>query len=74
MAQEKVEHKNPLWKYQDARGVWHVGHTCGVFDHGGTDITYAFRDCETGEYDLVSGSRLKAAERIWKLCKHHPGK
>jgi hypothetical protein len=35
-------------------------------DRGGTDVTYWFRDHVTGELSLVSGSRLKAARRIWE--------
>lgn len=63
-----VNHRNPLWQYLDARGVEHVGHVHTTVDLGGTDVTYFFHDCETGELSLVSGSRLKNAERIWVAC------
>lgn len=61
-------HENPLWTYADARGVSRKGHFAHFTDHGGTDVTYYFRDCETAELSLVSGSRLKAASRIWAKC------
>lgn len=54
---------NPEWTYQDAAGRTHKGHVKDVFDRGGTDVTYAFVDKDTGEYSMVSGSRLKAAKR-----------
>ncbi|MHC2284412.1 hypothetical protein [Bradyrhizobium barranii] len=55
----------PRWEYQDAAGLPHVGYLERFSDHGGTDVTYWFRDRVTGELSLVSGSRLKAARRIW---------
>jgi hypothetical protein len=64
----RTTHENPLWSYQDARGVEHLGHFATFTDFGGTDVTYYFRDCETGQLDLVSGSRLKKAQRIWHAC------
>jgi hypothetical protein len=61
----RTTHANPLWRYEDARGVEHRGHAAGFSDRGGTDVTYYFRDCATHELTLVSGARLKAAERLW---------
>ncbi len=55
---------NPRWKYQDGRGVWCEGQFVKFTDFGGTDVTYYFRR-DDGTLDLVSGSRLKAAQRIW---------
>ena len=52
----------PRWQYQDARGVTHTGYLERFSDHGGTDVTYWFRDHVTGALDLVSGSRLRAAK------------
>lgn len=54
----------PKWKYEGARGVTHVGYLQKFSDFGGTDATYWFRDHLTGELDLVSGSRLKAARTL----------
>lgn len=58
--------KGPRWEYEDAAGVPHVGYMQTFTDRGGTDVTYWFRDAVTGELSLVSGSRLKAARRIWE--------
>ena len=55
---------NPRWKYEDARGVLQEGEYQKCFDYGGTDITYMFKR-DDGGIDLVSGARLKRAERIW---------
>jgi hypothetical protein len=55
----------PKWSYQDARGIDHIGYMERFNDYGGTDVTYWFRDHETGELSLCSGARLKAAKRIW---------
>jgi hypothetical protein len=66
-------HHNLLWKYEDARGVAHVGHYVRHTDHGGTDITYFFEDCASGELTLVSGSRLRnAIPRVLVPCRHLP--
>jgi hypothetical protein len=54
----------PKWEYQDACGVTHQGYMQTFSDHGGTDITYWFRDHQTGALALVSGARLKAAKRV----------
>jgi hypothetical protein len=54
----------PKWEYQDAIGRTHQGYMEKYTDFSGTDITYWFRDATTGELDLVSGSRLKAAKVI----------
>ena len=56
----------PRWKYQDSRGVWQTGEFLKFSDRGGTDVTYFFKRDKTGETDVVSGSRLKKAKRIWK--------
>jgi hypothetical protein len=65
-----TEHRNPLWEYEDARGITRRGHMDGFTDHGGTDVTYRFRACDTGELTVASGARLKAARRIWEACPH----
>jgi hypothetical protein len=52
----------PKWAYQDAAGVDHIGYMERFNDYGGTDVTYWFRDRETGELSLCSGARLKAAK------------
>lgn len=52
------------WKYVDARGVDCEGTFEKFTDHGGTDVTYWFRQ-DDGTLDLVSGSRLKQASRVW---------
>ncbi len=54
----------PRWQYEDARGTQHTGYMERFSDHGGNDVTYWFRDQETGALDLVSGSRLRAAKVI----------
>lgn len=51
------------WKYEDARGVEKRGRLMEVVERQGSDVTYVFED-ENGGTDLVSGSRLKKAERI----------
>jgi hypothetical protein len=56
--------KGPKWEYQDALGIVRQGYMEKFSEHGGTDVTYWFRDHETGSLDLVSGSRLKAAHVI----------
>jgi hypothetical protein len=61
----QAKSKGPRWEYEDAAGVPHVGYMQTFTDRGGTDVTYWFRDHVTGELSLVSGSRLKAARRIW---------
>jgi hypothetical protein len=61
-------HSNPLWQYETASGVLTTGHFAHFTDYGGTDVTYYFRSCETGELDLVSGARLKRAKRLWQPC------
>jgi hypothetical protein len=64
----QTTHENPLWSYFDGRGVERTGHFAHFTDRGGTDVTYYFRDCATGELSLVSGSRLKASKRLWHSC------
>jgi hypothetical protein len=65
-----VEHRNPLWRYEDARGVEHRGHYERSVDRGGTDVSYYFRDCETGALSVVSGAALSRAGRVWEPCPH----
>jgi len=52
------------WRYEDARGVPTEGEFQKSFDYGGTDVTYMFKR-DDGRIDMVSGSRLKKAQRIW---------
>ena len=63
-----------VWKYETSNG-WQYGLFQGYSDHGGTDITYRFHrlgadglpicfDNGGIRLDCVSGSRLKAAERV----------
>jgi hypothetical protein len=54
----------PMWEYQDARGVVHIGYMQCHIDHGGTDQTEFMYDQTTGELSVVSGSRLKAMRRV----------
>jgi hypothetical protein len=49
-----------LWQYETVHGLAVRGHVEKTSDHGGTDVTYFMRR-ETGEIDVLSGSRLKAA-------------
>lgn len=53
-----------VWKYEDARGVEKHGYLSGYSDFGGTDHIQWMRDHKTGQLDLVSGSRLKAANIV----------
>jgi len=57
---------NPRWEYFDSKGVKHFGWVQRSTDFGGTDVSYFFRDEETNELSIVSGSNLKTANRIWK--------
>lgn len=52
------------WLYQTASGIQVIGQFEKSFDYGGTDIVYFMRR-NTGELDVLSGSRLKAAQRIY---------
>ena len=56
----------PRWKYQDAAGREHIGFVVSTHDFGGTDVVYQYRDEKTGEVSVLSGQRLKAAQRIWE--------
>ena len=56
----------PRWKYYDSLGKEHYGWVEKFADHGGTDVTYFFRDEKSNELSVLSGSKLKKAERIWK--------
>lgn len=67
--QTEIIHTNPLWEYEDGRGVLTRGHFDGFTDRGGTDVTYRFRACADGTMSHVSGSRLKRARRIWEACE-----
>jgi len=53
------------WKYQDAIGIWREGTYAGCKEFQGTDVVYFFRRND-GTLDVVSGQRLKDAERISK--------
>ena len=53
------------WEYPDGRGVMQTGTFIKFADHGGTDVTYFFKRDNTGEIDVVSGSRLAKSKRIW---------
>lgn len=64
----KTMHSNPLWRFRDARGVERAGHIERTVDFGGTDQTFFFRDCASGELLLVSGQRLREARRLWHSC------
>ena len=64
----EVIHANPLWEYEDGRGVITRGHFERFSDRGGSDVTYFFRSCEDGTLSVVSGSRLQRARRIWEPC------
>jgi hypothetical protein len=56
----------PKWKFEDARGVERVGVLDRFTDYGGTDVTYWFKDSTDNTLHLVSGARLKNAQRIWE--------
>jgi hypothetical protein len=55
----------PCWRYKDRTGVERIGTLDKFSDHGGTDVTYFFLRVEDGRLDVLSGQRLKEAERIW---------
>jgi len=57
---------NPRWHYYDSRGIEHFGWIEKIADHGGTDVTYFFKDELSDELSVLSGTLLKQAERIWK--------
>jgi len=61
---------NPRWKYQDAIGITREGTYEGHRAGQGSDVTYFFRR-DDGTLDLVSGSRLKAAERLWPSAERN---
>ena len=54
-----------FWRYEDRLGKEHKGFIRCINDFGGTDIAYTFEDSETGEVNVISGSLLKKARRIW---------
>jgi hypothetical protein len=51
------------WEYETSAGVTVRGRVEKTSDRGGTDVTYFMRRT-TGELDVLSGSRLKAARII----------
>lgn len=59
----EAKSSGPKWKYQDSRGIEHIGYMEKFFDKGGTDITYFMRDQETGELSVLSGSLVKRMAR-----------
>lgn len=69
MSTHEVIHTNPLWRYEDGRGVERTGHMERFSDRGHNDVSYYFRACDTGELSVVSGERLKRAQRIWSPCE-----
>jgi hypothetical protein len=52
------------WEYIDNRGKKQTGDFVKFLDHGGTDVTYFFKNSKTGKVDVISGSRLKKAKPI----------
>ena len=59
-----IKASGPKWKYQDARGVWHIGYMGNYYSGQGSDHTAFMYDGETGELTCVSGSRLKSMDRV----------
>lgn len=55
----KAKSTGPIWEYEDARGVKHIGYQERFVDRGGHDVSYFMRDRDTGELSVVSGSRIK---------------
>jgi hypothetical protein len=58
----------PRWKYTDAKGIERTGTFQKSIEGQGTDVTYVFKQ-DNGTLDLVSGERLKKAERLWPKVK-----
>ena len=56
----------PRWEYYGSLGAKHYGWIEKTLDLGGTDVTYFFRDEDTNELSVVSGSELKKARRVWR--------
>lgn len=61
-----------VWEYRDARGLLQRGNMERFIDYGGTDVTYFFRRRHTGELDVVSGSRLREARRVFETDNIQP--
>lgn len=59
----RLNNPGTRWAYEDGRGAQREGAFQNFYDHGGTDVTYKFRR-DSGEIDMVSGSRLKKAKRV----------
>ena len=66
----------PVWAYEDATGTPRRGLMTGFNDFGGTDISYRFHRLGDDDkpirfeeggimLDVVSGERLKRAQRVW---------
>ena len=56
---------NPVWDYQDGRGVNARGFYVKHIQGQGSDVTYIFCNLQTGALEYVSGERLKQAKRLW---------
>jgi hypothetical protein len=66
--QDQFFHGGIMWRYQDARGIEHLGHFVHCSDFGGSDVSYHFRDCETGELSIVRGLLFKHANASQDCC------
>lgn len=64
-----------LWEYEDNRGVRHEGYVERTFDRGGTDVSYHFRDAETGELTVRSNLAFTTDARALNrpVAQHEPG-
>lgn len=58
-----TKNPKPTWEYETAIGIPVRGTLEKTSEGQGTDVTYFFRR-ETGELDVISGSRLKKIKRI----------
>ena len=63
MTQELRTVTFPKWTYKDKLGIEHIGYVERTADHGGTDVTYFFRDANNGQLSVLSGALLKQAVR-----------
>lgn len=68
VAKDQFYHGGIMWRYNDARGVPHLGHFVRSSDFGGTDVRYQFQDCETGELSALGGMTLKGAHAVSDCC------
>lgn len=61
------------WHYLDNRGVPQTGTVEQTLDHGGSDVTYYFRN-DTGKLDVLSGLRVKTtAHAVYGKDARMPG-